>query len=487
MNYSSTTVPATAQPVPAKPSALPALRVEVASGQAALAFCTGALEEEHALGAGHAAGRRLWQIVRRTSDDAPVAVLLWAASAFHLRDRDAWIGWDAMTRSRRLGLIVNNSRLLILEEHRAPNLATQVLGAALRALPAQWREAHAYTPLLAEAFTDLETHHGTSYKASNWLPLGLSKGFARHRADFYVPHGRPKKLWVYPLSPEARARLCAPVLPAAQAAAEIAPVVRSPLRAAQMQSLRAVFLEMDDPRRINSRRYTLPLMLTLLSMSLLCGARTLSDTVRCCQLLGQRERRALGLRLKKGTELCRVPCYNAFRELLPMLDLGQMLRLLSAWLTQHEGTLPRTLAIDGKDLGGQLGLLVSLINTTRSARPAAPGLDSGNAHDGTPAPPVAMAVAPGKGHEQSAVRELLAREDVELRGAIVTADALHNQHATLHPIVTRHGADYLVSLKDNQKSAHTYASGLLEGAAPLFARRAKPTGASRDTKSASSP
>jgi len=486
MNSLSESIRATAKPSPAKPPALPALRVEVASGKAARAFCTGALEAEHALGSGHVAGRRLWQIVRRVCDDEPVAVLLWAASAFHLRARDAWIGWDAMTRSRRLGLLVNNSRLLILEKHRAPNLATQVLGAALRALPSQWREAHAYTPLLAEAFTDLETHHGTSYKASNWLPLGLSKGFARHRADFYVPHERPKKRWVFPLQAEARTRLCAPVLAPEHAAAEIAPVVRSPLRVAQMQSLREVFMEMDDPRRIHSRRYALALMLTLLSMSLLCGARTLSDTVRCCQLLGQRERRALGLRLKKGTEIHRVPCYNAFRELLPMLDLGQMLRLLSQWLTQHEGTLPRTLAIDGKDLGGQLGLIVSLINTTRSARPEDPAIDSGNAHDGTPAPPVAMAVAPGKGHEQSAARELLARADVNLQGAIVTADALHAQHATLREIATGHGADYLVSLKDNQKSAHDYAAGILAGAAPLFAWKAKPTDALRGTKSGSS-
>ena len=101
MNRPCESLRPTAQPVPAKPPALSALWVEVASGEAALAFYADALEEEHALGAGHAAGRRLWQIVRRTSDDAPVAVLRWAASAFHLRARDAWIGWDAMTRSRR--------------------------------------------------------------------------------------------------------------------------------------------------------------------------------------------------------------------------------------------------------------------------------------------------------------------------------------------------------------------------------------------------
>ena len=35
---------------------------------------TAALGQEHSLGPGHPAGRRLWQIVRRASDDEPVAV-----------------------------------------------------------------------------------------------------------------------------------------------------------------------------------------------------------------------------------------------------------------------------------------------------------------------------------------------------------------------------------------------------------------------------
>ena len=461
---------------------MPPLFVEVAVGDEALAFCLQALEAEHSLGATAGVGKRLWQVVRRSCDREAVAVLLWAASAFHLKDRDVWVGWDSATRSSRLGLIVNNSRLLILDKHRAPNLATQVLGAALRALPTQWREAHGYTPLLAEAFTDLETHHGTCYKASNWVPLGMSKGFSRHRAEFYVPNERPKKLWVFPFQKDARERLCARILAAEHLGAEVAPVVRSALRFGQMQSLRDVFAEMDDPRRMSSRRYTLSQLLTLLAMALLGGARTLADVTRSCQLLGPRERRTLELPFKRGTEVRRVPCYNAFRELMPMIDLAQMLRLLTQWLTQNDGILPRTLAIDGKDLGKQLGQIISLINTTDSECEDDPECDPGNTHNATPAPPVAMAIAPGKGHEQRVARELLAREDVDLKGAIITADALHAQHETLHEIATRHGADYVVSLKGNQKTAHKYASAALENAAPFLPKKAKRTDASRSIK-----
>lgn len=448
------------------------LVVNVASTEADREFCAAALGREHGLGRGHPAGRQLWQIVCRAEDDQAVAVLVWAASAWHLKDRDEWIGWDAMMRSRRLGLIVNNSRLLLLEKTREPNLATQVLAAALGALPAQWVAAHGYEPLLAEAFTDLETHHGTSYKASNWLALGQTKGFARHRAEFYVPHERPKKLWVYALQRQARALLCARQLADPYRGGEIAPSVRSPLLMRQMRSLQEVFLQMDDPRRINSRRYRLSLMLTLICAGLLCGARTLSDVVRSVQLLGQRERRALGLPRKKGTEVYRVPCYNAFRELLPMIDTGQMLTLLTQWLTQHEGSLPRTLALDGKDLGGQLGMIVSLINTTQCGS----GKTQDHEYDGTPSPPVAMAGAPGKGHEQSTGLALLQREDVDLSGAVVTADALHCQKQTLHSIVTK-GGDYLVSLRDNQAKAAAYAAGLLAEQPPLFPPSPRPTDA----------
>jgi len=219
-------------------------------------------------------------------------------------------------------------------------------------------------------------------------------------------------------------------------------------------------------------------------MGLLCGARNLSDILRCCQLLGQRERRHLELRRMKGSETYRVPCYNAFSDLLSIIDRGQLLTLLTGWLTQHEGTLPRTLAIDGKDLGKQLGTIISLINTTGSACDEDPKVNPGHAHDGTHTPPVAMAVADGKGHELKVAQDLLSRPDVDLRGAVITADALHAQHQTLHTIVAQKGADYVISLKDNQKSAHTYASDLLEQAAPLLPSKAGRTDASPTTRSA---
>ena len=43
-----------------------------------------------------------------------LALLTWNAGAFNLRDREAWIGWSQAQKKRRLTLVVNNSRFVIL-------------------------------------------------------------------------------------------------------------------------------------------------------------------------------------------------------------------------------------------------------------------------------------------------------------------------------------------------------------------------------------
>ncbi len=68
-----------------------------------------------------------------------------------------------MKRSERLQLIIHQASFLVLEEARDSVWSSAVLAAALRDLPAQWEEVFDYRPLLAETFTDPETHAGTCY------------------------------------------------------------------------------------------------------------------------------------------------------------------------------------------------------------------------------------------------------------------------------------------------------------------------------------
>jgi hypothetical protein len=124
-----------------------------------------ALNAEHYLKAGRAAGHTLWQGVYETSTEEGVprlcAVLCWAGAALRLKDRDDWIDWDPLTRANRLGLVVQLRRFLILEKERKPNLATRCMGLAMRRLPEAWEKLHGFRPLLAESFSDPKTHEGT--------------------------------------------------------------------------------------------------------------------------------------------------------------------------------------------------------------------------------------------------------------------------------------------------------------------------------------
>ncbi|MEZ5327962.1 MAG: ISAs1 family transposase [Verrucomicrobiales bacterium] len=437
------------------------LDVTVATSAEDLAFCKDRLEAEHSLGDTKAAGHRLWQIVRR--EGVPVAVVVWAASALRLKDRDAWIGWDTVTRAKRLKLVVNNTRFLVLDETREPNLASQSLGAALRALPIQWQAVHGFLPLLAESFTDIESHSGTTYKATNWIALGHSKGFARHRADYYIKNDRPKKLWIFPLHPEAKDRLCARQLPPEHAAAEtVGADGRCALKVGQLRSLSDVFAALPDDRTRDSVRYPLRSLLSIISMALLCGAASIKDIHRLAQRLTQPQRAAIGLRRRGGKNanaFYPVPCANTYTNILARIDHRQLAHLLTLWISAQHGHLPRTLALDGKNLRDKLGMLVSLVDT----------------RTGTP---IAMAVAPDAGAEARLTAELLGRPEVELSGATVSADALHCQIETACTIVMDKGGDYILSVKNNQPTLLQTVQHQLENTPPLFRKMKKATDAS---------
>lgn len=259
------------------------------------------LTERHYLGAGRSVGDYLRQIV--TVRGQVAALLVWGPACYALKDRDRWIGWSANQRVERLKLIVQNRRFLVLgEKGRSPNLASQAMGAALRALPAQWQEHFGYRPLLAESFTDPEAYAGTCYKASNWEPVGFSAGYARHRADFYVPNERPKRLWLRALDAQARRHLRAVTVPADCVGGLLAPPSGVlPLTRPQMLALEEVFRQAPDPRAKNTR-FRIGPVLTLIAMALLAGRRDIAEIARFASTLTPTQRHQLGLPRKRGTQ-----------------------------------------------------------------------------------------------------------------------------------------------------------------------------------------
>src|SRR5579864_6808621 len=98
-----------------------------------------------------------------------VALLGWAGAALRAPVRDAYVGWDDATKFRRLHLVVNNIRFLILPWVRVRHLASKILALNLRRLRADWQMAWNHPIVLAETFVDPERFHGTCYRAANWV------------------------------------------------------------------------------------------------------------------------------------------------------------------------------------------------------------------------------------------------------------------------------------------------------------------------------
>ena len=152
-------------------------------------------KEHHYLGKARPVGDFLRQVA--VIDGQWVGLLAWGSAAYKLKDREKWIGWSTSQRTERLKLVVQNRRYLLLgSKGEHPNRASQVLAAATRGLASQWMQHFGYVPQVAESFTDPEQFSGTCYKAAGWEPVGFTEGNSRHRADFYVPNERPKRLWL---------------------------------------------------------------------------------------------------------------------------------------------------------------------------------------------------------------------------------------------------------------------------------------------------
>src|SRR5271157_528763 len=161
------------------------------------------LERDHYLRDSTLVGQSLRYIAE--VDGQWVALMAFSAPALHIKGRERWIGWTPRQRARRLGLVVNNTRFLVLpERQRYPNLASRVLGLCLRRLSTDWKQRWGHPVLVVESFVDESKYQGTCYRACGFEAVGASAGFARASRDFYVAHGQPEQLFLRELRPGAR-------------------------------------------------------------------------------------------------------------------------------------------------------------------------------------------------------------------------------------------------------------------------------------------
>jgi hypothetical protein len=393
--------------------------------------CQQLLDERQYLGGLKAVGERLHYVVTE-ANGTWLGVLVFCAAARRLRPRDQWIGWSDEQRRRRLSLVVNNTRFLLLQS--IPNLASKTLGLVLARLSADWQMRYGHPVLLVETFVDPAHFCGTLYSASGWSELGTTDGCGRQARDFYVRHDQPKRLFARELVKNARRSLQAEHLRPALAAVEAKTPVRPTQCAPELRSLLEHFKAVPDYRaRIG--RYPLWSLLSIVGCAHLADCpRGQKDLAAFAGRLSQGQRRALGIRSNRKTGRCPTPSQPTFCRLYAKVPPAQIERIVLDFQRQVRGAPPPQdlIVLDGKEPRHTGGHHVLTAVTVPSQHY------------------LGSAMVDEKTNEIPVARELFAQLDLD--GRIVSLDALHTQDETARALVLEHGADYLFTVKDNQST-----------------------------------
>ena len=390
--------------------------------------------EHHYLKNAKLVGERLCYVVEYQGQW--LALLGWAAAAYHLRARDTWIGWGDNQRRGRLHLVANNARFCVLgAAGQYPNLASRALALNLARLSEDWQAVYGHPIVLVESFVDTQLFRGTAYKASGWRALGYTAGFKRVAEDFYELHDRPKQLYVRELVKHAAYKLRLRRLPEPLRAYErkVEPGCQMPPD--HLGSLWEVLhRHVPESRSVHGLRHKQATVLTIVFAYLLSGGEGGHRAVASfAQDLTPRQRVSVHCWFNRKTRAYEVPSENCLYRVLKAVPVLTFQQAVWVWQQARLGAQDgQVVVLDGKALRGSLGTqLVGAINA-----------QSGRT--------LGVEAVASKSNEIPAAQTLLDR--LELDGAIALMDALHTQVRTAHNIVQEGGGSFVLFVKGNQST-----------------------------------
>jgi hypothetical protein len=368
-----------------------------------------------------------------------IALLGWSSAAFHLDARDKWIGWTDLVRKSRRSLVACNARFVLLNtKFKSCQFASRLLSLNLKRLSQDWLDRFGHPIALVETFVDPERFEGTCYRAADWTEIGVTKGFGRSRIDFYQLHDKPKAIFLQSLTPDARQILSAPVMPPAWAPYErVADPIEYPLSGKQTQSLLQALSPLHDPRRYRGWRHRkVASIVAIAAAGMIAGNNSLLHIGIFAKSLNQNQLRTLRATRCRKTGKYLAPSESTIRRVLQRLDPEELDRLVNGWLRSHLDALGiAALAVDGKCLrtaskikGESIQLFSALDTQTNIV--------------------CRQIQIPSKTNEIPALKDLL--DGLDLRGTLVTADAINTQKKSATHLVEDKQADYLLVVKDNQ-------------------------------------
>lgn len=194
-----------------------------------------------------------------------------------------------------------------------------------------------------------------------------------------------------------------------------------------------------DPRARRGIRYPWTALLTAAAAAVLAGAASITAVGEWVADAPQRVLALLGFRPDPLTGLIRPPHATTIRLVLAAADGDALDRAIGDFLTERKAPAPgrKVIAVDGKTLRG-----------SRTAGRTATAVIAAMTHSGQV---LAQQQIDSRSNEIPAFAPLL--DDIDLTGAVITADALHTQHdhaAYLHG----RRAHYLAVVKRNHPQLH---------------------------------
>lgn len=386
----------------------------------------------HYLGLRHLVGEAIYHVAEM--DGHWVALLGWCSAALKVGARERWIGWSPQQKQRRLKYVAQNGRFLLLTgTGEGPNLASRVLALSVRRLREDWQAVHGHPVVLAETFVDETRFPGTCYRAAGWVDVGETEGYGKNNMQ-YAEHGRPKRVLVRPLFRGGESWLREPFdVPALTAQGSEVDLNRLPIEGGG--GLLAALARVPDHRDAHGQRHSLVFILAVAACAVLAGMRGYQQVAEFAQALPPELLRRLGGRPQESTGRMRPPSEPTIRRTMNRLDVAAFERALGEF--QRRIGLGAAVALDGKTLRGSgqdeqkpQHLLAAVSHGTVTA--------------------LAQVAVGEKTNEIPEAVPLL--EPLDLRAMVVTADAMHTQAATARQIIEVKGADYVLTVKDNQKT-----------------------------------
>lgn len=393
----------------------------------------------------HWLGHRLTGEVMRyvaTIGEQWVALVGFGSAALSCAPRDRFIGWSRDQQFSRLRCVVNNQRFCVLPDSKMNNLASAVLSRTLKRISDDYLVAYGHPVLIVETFTDPSKHTGSCYAAANFADVGLTLGY-RRSAGTYIHHGNQKLTWVKTLRRDARPILVStfdhPVLRGAQPPR----IDLNTLDIGGRDGLLAYLAAVPDHRHKRGIRHHLCVLLAVAATAAVSGARSFVAMGEYASELPQDGLARLGVKVSPSKGRRIAPSEPTLRRAIRDVDAEALDRAIGAWLTTQvrKGNIDEqklVIALDGKVVRGAWtdeGLQVMLFSAMIHKEGVV----------------IAQRQIPDKTNEITQFAPML--EDLDLKGVIVTADAMHTQRGHAEFLVSR-GADYVFTVKDNQPKLH---------------------------------